>query len=1023
MIDWRKISSSEFEKLSYEIISDMYPSVEWTPTKETHDGNKDGEAIYNAPLDVTIKYWYEAKFSNDVSSSIPKSHLDSTLVSCILDGKVVEIAFITNAYISEDYQRRATIFSKQRDNLKIIYINGDEVENWLSNHPEIEYKYFESNSAKHMIFTNQIRKFGILQNYSNEGNSFYRTNDMIINKEYILYISFYSSVDQIVSIESRNNVIEFIPNENKKYDQYDCLLANKGMNSFFIPISVTSRTKHPLSFILNCNGENQSFEIKNIHILDVYNPYIIHGSQIQIQQNLFLIINSNDKYNSIFFILAQAGGGKSFLLDSVYNNSLNPFSTHVFSFSGNESKDLLLCYKIIITSLYGEIWECIDDTILNMHFSEIERIMIQQINQYQITPGVRDEIISYYKSHQFIIDANNTQNQILIDDYHKLSISNQNLLSSFFSWFVKQKMNSKLFIFSRPDVSIPKFITQSFVISNINYNDIEATVRSCFKSLLNLPKLIRKYPLPLNILQFSTMLNSIHEKEAELKNKNEFEVELQLNQIYREAIQTTNFTLGNRTLKAYENNVLVYIIYKISTGISHIALSYYFGESIYSEIFKLCEKKIIKESNNSLLPYHDIYISAFGLVKSNLCDKTLEKFVLYAQKNGYISKSKMFSVLIDIGNECFWKYRQQASEYRDLLHNCADYTGALEIAKMLQKCNKKILNDYSYEDCQNLFVMANCIKYTTSYDQANEEFSVIKKIYEATRNDNFLDLFLESQTEIINNHIWMLNIKEALRILDEIKPLLDELYQRKMIVGKHLVNAFLNYYNRKMFINHMIDKGAAFDYKEAIRFSKELNRDEYIAFAKMDYAKSLYDQDLDKALKLLSEAHQFFITVNEKRRELDAESEICFIKDLINGDISYNSYAFIKKEMICNNYIQSKIKIQLKLIILRLLFGNESSQNIRDDLDSISINNTSIFSGKRHQAFINHIYAATYYKECNFTMSKNYSNKSLYLMKELGEAYTKVHNNNIELTGYKGFSIINNENCDDSSFIIDIRVW
>lgn len=226
-----------------------------------------------------------------------------------------------------------------------------------------------------------------------------------------------------------------------------------------------------------------------------------------------------------------------------------------------------------------------------------------------------------------------------------------------------------------------------------------------------------------------------------------------------------------------------------------------------------------------------------------------------------------------------------------------------------------------------------------------------------------------------------------------------------------------------MFINHMIDKGAAFDYKEAIRFSKELNRDEYIAFAKMDYAKSLYDQDLDKALKLLSEAHQFFITVNEKRRELDAESEICFIKDLINGDISYNSYAFIKKEMICNNYIQSKIKIQLKLIILRLLFGNESSQNIRDDLDSISINNTSIFSGKRHQAFINHIYAATYYKECNFTMSKNYSNKSLYLMKELGEAYTKVHNNNIELTGYKGFSIINNENCDDSSFIIDIRVW
>ena len=152
MINWKKIDSNTFEKLAYEMISDIYPSIKWTPTKETHDGNKDGEAVYNAPINITIKYWYEAKYSKDINSSIPKSHLDSTLVSCVLDGKVVSIAFITNAYISEDYQRRANIFSKQRDNLKIIYINGDEVENWLFNHPEIEFKYFESNIYRELFW-------------------------------------------------------------------------------------------------------------------------------------------------------------------------------------------------------------------------------------------------------------------------------------------------------------------------------------------------------------------------------------------------------------------------------------------------------------------------------------------------------------------------------------------------------------------------------------------------------------------------------------------------------------------------------------------------------------------------------------------------------------------------------------------------------------------------------------------------------------------------------------------------------
>lgn len=39
--------------------------------------------------------------------------------------------------------RRADVFSKQRDNLKIIYINGDELEDWLCDNPEIENEFLQ----------------------------------------------------------------------------------------------------------------------------------------------------------------------------------------------------------------------------------------------------------------------------------------------------------------------------------------------------------------------------------------------------------------------------------------------------------------------------------------------------------------------------------------------------------------------------------------------------------------------------------------------------------------------------------------------------------------------------------------------------------------------------------------------------------------------------------------------------------------------------------------------------------------
>lgn len=1026
MIDWNKIDSGTFEELAYEYVSSKYPEINWQSTKTTKDGNKDGEANYIAPLDIAIKYWYEAKYSKVIDKSISKSHLDSTLVSCLLDGKVVLIAFITNAYISDDYRRRADIFSKQRDNLKIIYINGDEIEDWLCDNPDMEVKYFLANTAKRQYFKDYIKNSCILQNYDLYGNQFSKVKNIECGKEYVLYLSFYSTSLQMASITSKNQSIELLNNDNKKYDQYDTLNCNIGFNSFYIPIKINNTSDKSLVFKLSCNGGELDFIINDASIINIYNPKIIHGSQVEIQNQLFSSINDKDVTNALFYIIGDAGCGKSYLLNDIYSNSINPFSSYVISFTGDEITDTINCYRMIISSVYGDIWEYLSDSNNLEQLNEIEILMIQQIKNFKLSDNSIDQVTYYYKNNKEQIEKNSTQTQILVDDFHKLSTKNLLLIEEFYKWFIRQRYNCKIFVFSRPEIELPSSYTKKMTIKNIEPNDIEATIINNFKEQKYLPSIIKKYPIPLNALHFVNILCQIHNVEPKFLNKTKLEIQLLLNEIYSKSKETTCLSFGNQIISRYRNNDIVYCVFKIKTGVSLDAISEYFGESSYEEIYDLCQKRIFKESSNMILPYHDILVSAFDSFDSKKMNDRLENFVIFAQKHNYLSKAKMFSVLIGIGKQCFWKYRKEASLYRDELHECAEYYQALEIAKTLSESNSKSLDNYDLNDCKNLFIMANCIKYTNSYEKANSEFEKIKDIYELTNNSDIHGLYLEAETEIINNLIWMLDVKSAKKRLENLSSILGDLYSKNQISGHNLIYAFLNYYNRLMFVNYMLNEGLEDDYNNAVKYSKKFNQGGYVAFAKMDYAKSLYFDNLELAKNLMDEALKSLINHNEKRRMLDAESEKCFIDDIMNKTISYNTYSDIRNRMRSNHYIQSEIKIQLKLIMLKLLYSDISTSEILNQLDTITINNTAIASGKRHQAFINHLYAATYYKDNNLSMSKKYSLRSLKLMKNIGESYKFLHFNNSNLSRYNGFitldKVDNIANIHDV-FILDIRLW
>lgn len=1032
MIDWSKINSIEFEKLSFEYMNNQYPNLTWQPTQLTHDDNRDGESIIENPINVTIKYWYESKFSKNINKSIPKSHLDSTLVSCVLDGKVVIIAFITNAYISDDYRRRADIFARQRDNLKIIYINGNEIEAWLSNNPDIEKKYFNENIALTQNFSNYISQSCILQSNDHFGNKYKKVMTIENNQEYILYISYYSTKDHKLALRAMSECVCFPPVENRTYDSSTFLSATVGFNSFYIPIIFDSNTIFPINLELYDKTDIYKFSLNNMSVINMYNPVLVYGSQVSIANDLYLFIKDCSILNSLFYITGEAGTGKTYLLNTIYKNNTNPFSSIIISFTGDKNADLLNCYKIILYSLYGDIWNYINDDKMLGKFSWLESQMIRQLQRNISNQDTATKIINQMAKNTQLIEKNTIQSQIFIDDVHKISDVAEMLLSCFFEWFIKQRFNCKIFVFGRPVITdiISSCLLKCAVchrnIDNITTQDIEATIKKNFNNISDLYSIIKQYPLPLNALHFLNIICAIHEKEIYLKELNKIEIQISLNRIYKDSNSISCAAFGKQLIAGFENDKIVYCIYKIKTGISLNAIMEFFGSGCLDLVFSLCQQRIIKEASNQLYPYHDIMISAFSTVRIHELDKILEEFVIFSQNHGYLSEYKMFAILISIGRECFWKYREKAGNYRDNLHSNADYYPALEIAVQLNECNQKNIYDYDVNDCKNLFVLANCTKYTDSYQKANIEFEKIENIYKKNHCRTLQGLYLEATTEIINNLIWMLDIKKAKAKLDELSPLLTRMYINNLATDHNSQYAVLNYFNRLMFVKFMTDEGDYTLYVQALTAAQELKLDEYVGFAKMDYAKCLYNDNLSIAYNYMNEALDILLNKNEKRRVLDAKSELLFIGNLENRCISYDDFYDLKDKMEANHYLQSSTKITLKIILLKLLFELSNTDELRDMLSSIITDNVSIESGKRHQAYVYHLYAATYYIDNNMLESYRYTQKCLKFFEDFGDTYKSIHKNNLNLQKNNGLIILSDWNYDlknNNKFVIDIRIW
>lgn len=1030
MIAWEKIDNTKFENVAFDYMSSNYPDIRWEKTKLTNDGNKDGQSIISAlPFNTTIKYWYEAKYSINVNKSIPKSHLDSTLVSSLLDGHVVVIAFITNAYISDDYKRRADIFARKRDNLKIYYINGEEIENWLSENPTIEDKYFHTISAQKHYIEDKIEMVCFMDKYDYGDNKYLKLSALELHKEYLLYIRFNSSEKQSVELVLDKS-ISHIPDYTNEYMNMKNWSVDKGNNSLFIPVRV-DELKPDYTIKIRGYSGIKKYVIEHLKILDLYTPQLFIKSQIKLLNDIHWFIKSNTSDNLFFFVVGDAGCGKTYLLNQIRNNISPLFSSILLNFSGNIEKDYLLCYKLFIFCHFESLWELEVEDLQFLNLDSLFNDVLKEINDGISSKITCDKIVAYCKENSINNkSANFLQQHIYIDDIHKGSSEVLELFQSILTWAYKLHLSKKIFFFTRPELYKNEQLANFLKLHACFYSeihtpsieDISVSVKNNIGDFPVLSSLIRKLDKNMSALYLYDLLCVLKEKINSFNVKDLIDSSIKFKNIIDKLSLVQNNMMANKLLSDYYSNIVFNFVYTLESGVDICMLIEFLGEEIYADIAMLCDKNIIKEISNKLYPFHDIYLEEFRSKKDGKYQDRIGKFILFCRTKEYITESECYYQLISLGGKYFWKYRAICAKFRDDLHDGANYFAAEKIAKTIQKENKKDLRDYDYSDIKNLFVLGNCYKYTTSYESANKEFDKIINVYKYSTLELPNDILIETFSEKINNNIWMLNINDAATELTKMLKSCDlDNIQLKTKAYKY---GYLNYYNRRMFCNYMRGCGTEEDFHAALLKSKELGLIEYEGFAYMDYAKSIYNKDMRKALNFLNTAKEIFENNNEPRRLLDCKSEIAYINALLKKDYSESSLQEICKIMKEQNYVQSYTRTCLKLAIIMLLSQNYTCTELLDVLNKLLIENTTIASGKRHQAIAYHVLAAIYYSDNDLIQSKKYSEKCLQLFSELGEDYKQVQSHNVVIKKRGNFVLASEtmpaKSCD---FILGTRIW
>lgn len=1040
-IDWSKINDTIFEEIACAYANDVYDKYTWIPTGKSWDGNKD--AFFSdkiKSINYLYKGWCEAKYTQNPQSSIPKSHMDSTLVSGILDGKVIFILFITNGKITTDFIQRATAILKPHK-IDIRFVEGTVLTNWINNNDRIRDKYFgniiwyESSPSLEL----EVKDVCIFNAIMSAPSLITPILKLKVDKEYFFYINLYSNQQKAVNIELNSNALKKIPSLHEEYE------LSPGYNSFLIRYLAKYPFNGKVQISIFIDGELVLCqEILDLLIEEDELIPIVYTQQQTTLLELHNCINGTFTDNMLLHIYGSGGNGKSFLVQQLMENiSSNYNQILLIKFSEKEAENACSLCKIILFVNFGFLYDLSEDAFLTLlrdytNFSTDIFVELREGTKDQITAlNIIKKIITLLQTNSYSLfpNVNNMVRRntsfIILDDIQKVHNNHSFLCKEIISEFVEKSFSQILIACNRPnefyDTELEQIIKEKRVgkweLTGISVPDIHSSICNNFNQ--EIAKLIKLFPSPVSVLHLELLIKNLNKRNIIRASKEK------KGAIFSEAYNETN-TLNhqfavNKIRRCRYLNIL-YIVYKIESGVPVILLQKFYNDQYFIASKSFAQESLIKEENTALLPFHDVYLYAFQQI--DFSDNYMEElnqflqFCINEEINNPVLLSNMLSILIEKSNALRVKYLEQARQICADYYSKSEYIAAKNLAlTLLPDLVTTSYSAYTFKDLELLYIFAQSEKYSKTHVGSTKYLQLIADIGEVIPLSSIeKGVVQEAHSELITNYLYSIDYSnfEA-----ELKYFENNLKGKTEInSSEHKVNAYLNFLNRKILYTFFLGLPILEEaYKEANSESVRLMRDDYQAYSDMDYAKILLYFDKEKALNLLKTSLPVFEKYAKcEKRKIDCRAEIVFIKYLLY-DNSYDELYTLQKNAYDNKFMHVYARITLILLTLELI-DSEEINNIEARLAKLLIEYNDLNGINRLGLFTNQLFTAIYYKEGDYQKQCIYAKKQQIIAEKLSKEYLEVPiHNQSRLESNKIIWKYKSEQADNNSLWLDPKIW
>lgn len=1041
IMDWSKINDTIFEEIACAYANDVYNKYTWIPTGKSWDGNKD--AFFSDKIEsinYLYKGWCEAKYTQNPQSSIPKSHMDSTLVSGILDGKVIFILFITNGKITTDFIQRATAILKPHK-IDIKFVEGKVLTDWIKNNEKIRDKYFENiiweESSQSLEL--EIKDVCIFNAIMSAPSLITPILKLKVDKEYFFYINLYSNQQKKVNIELNSNALKKL---SPLYEEYE---ISPGYNSFLIHYLA----KYPFSGKIQISIFIDEELVLHQEILDLLIEEddlipIVYTQQQTTLLEIHNCINGTFTDNMLLHIYGSGGNGKSFLIQQLMENISSKYNQILLiQFSEKEAENACSLCKMILFINFGFLYDLSEEAFLTLlkdytNFSTDIFIELREGTKNQITALniiqkiitlLQTKVYSLFPNSNYMVRRNTSF--IILDDIQKVHNNHSFLCKEIISEFVEKSFSQILIACNRPnefyDAELEQLIKEKRVgkweLTGISVPDIHSSIRNNFNQ--DIAKLIKLFPSPVSVLHLELLIKNLTRRNILRASKEKKGI------IFSDAYNETN-TLNHqfavdKVRKCRYLNIL-YIVYKIESGVPVMLLQDFYNNQYTTASKYFFQDSLIKEDNAILRPFHDIYLYAFQQIDFN--DSYMEElnqflqFCINKEVNNPVLLSNMLSILIEKNNVLRVNYLDLARQICTDYYSKSEYIAAKNLAlTLLPNLATTSYSTYTFKDLELLYIFAQSEKYSKTHVGSTKYLQLIADIGEVIPlNSIEKGVVQEAHSELITNYLYSMDYSNFEAELKYFENNLKD--KTEADSSEHKVNAYLNFLNRKILYTFFLGSSTLEEvYKEANSESIRLMRDDYQAYSDMDYAKILLYSDKERALNLLKISLPVFEKYAKcEKRKVDCKAEVIFAEYLLYNR-SYDELYTLQKEAYDNKFMHVYARITLILLTLELI-DSEETNSIEARLTKLLIEYDDLNGTNRLGLFTNQLFTAIYYKKGDYQKQCSYAKKQYMIAERLSKEYLEVplHNqskfeSNKILWKYKG------EQADNNGLWLDPKIW